>query len=81
MKFWYIFKTYRHPALLQIESHRQRLAHKHIGIVIRGKGALQLLQLPRAEVGARPAALRRVAVVFAVGGGACGRTQNNTPIS
>lgn len=60
--------TYCHSALLQVQTHRQRLAHKHVRIVISGKSPLQLFQLPGTEVGSRSASLRRIALVVAVGG-------------
>lgn len=44
-------RTYLNSRLDQIQSHGQRLAHEHIGIVTGLERLLQLLQLPSVEVG------------------------------
>lgn len=55
-------ETYRYAALLQVQTHGQRLAHIHIRIVAAEKGALELLQLPGVEIGAAASTI----------GGGCG---------
>ncbi len=46
--------THRDSRLLEVEAHGERLAHEDVRVVAGEEGALQLLQLPLAEV--RPAA-------------------------
>ena len=46
--------TYRDPGLLEVEPHGERLAHEDVRVVAGEEGALQLLQLPLAEVGPGP---------------------------
>lgn len=42
--------TYCDAALLQVQSHGERFAHKHIRIVAACECPLQFLQLPRIEI-------------------------------
>ena len=59
--------TYRDPGLLEVEPHGERLAHEDVRVVAGEEGALQLLQLPLAEVGPGPPPLGLLVILWGLG--------------
>lgn len=51
--------TYSDSGLLEVESEGERLPHEDVRVVTGEEGSLQLLQLPRVEVGPRSPPLAR----------------------
>ena len=58
--------THRHPGLPEPQSRCHGLPHEDVRVVARVEGALKLVQLPAAEVGAAAAVTAAAAVVQAV---------------
>ena len=59
--------TYRDPGLLEVEPHGERLPHEDVRVVAGEEGALQLLQLPLAEVGPGPPPLGLLVILWGLG--------------